>query len=83
MHTTSFGRSRYFLLFIDESHELGLVFETKLEPFQKFMYFKSKIENQSGLYIKTLCIDRGGEFLFEEFSLCCKESGIPRELATL
>ena len=71
MHTRSFSGSRYFLLFTDDCRRMSWVYflETKSETFQKFKYFKARIEKQSGLCIKTFCTDRGREFLFKEFNL--------------
>lgn len=84
MHTTSFGGSRYFLLFTDDCSRMSWVYflESKSETFQKFKHFKAKVEKQSGLCIKTFRTDRGGEFLSREFNLFCEESGIHRELTT-
>lgn len=76
MHTTSFGGSRYFLLFTDDFSRMSWVYflESKSETFQKFKHFKAKVEKQSGLCIKTFRTDRGGEFLSREFNLFCEES---------
>ena len=38
------------------------------------------MEKHSGMYIKTLRTNRGGEFCSDEFNTCCEEHGIRREL---
>ncbi|KAA0042237.1 Retrovirus-related Pol polyprotein from transposon TNT 1-94 [Cucumis melo var. makuwa] len=52
--------------------------ESKSETFEKFKHFKAKVEKQSGMFIKSLRCDRGGEFL----SNFCEEHGIHKELTT-
>ena len=47
---------------------------------ENFRKFKALVEKQSGLCIKALRSDRGGEFTSNEFNLFCEESGIRREL---
>ena len=40
------------------------------------------MEKQSGLCIKALSSDRGGEFTSNKFNHFCEESGIRRDLTT-
>ncbi|TYJ99454.1 copia protein [Cucumis melo var. makuwa] len=65
--------SGYSILFDDES---------KSKTFEKFKHFKAKVKKQSGVFIKSLRSDRGGEFLFNNFNHFCEEHGIHRELTT-
>ena len=39
------------------------------------------MEKQSGLSIKTLRIDRGGEFVSTDFNIFCEENGICKEVS--
>ncbi|TYK12002.1 UBN2 domain-containing protein [Cucumis melo var. makuwa] len=58
------------------------MFKSKSETFEKFKHFKAKVEKQSGMFIKSLRSDRGGEFLSNNFNHFCEEHGIHRELTT-
>ena len=40
------------------------------------------VENETGLPIKCLRIDRGGEFTSLEFNKFCEQNGIKRQLTT-
>ncbi|GMI94224.1 hypothetical protein HRI_003091700 [Hibiscus trionum] len=84
MQTKSLGGSLYFLLFTDDYSRMSWVnfLESKSETFEKFKHFKAKVEKQSGLCIKALRSDKGGEFLSNEFKFFCEENGIHRELTT-
>ena len=48
----------------------------KSEVFEKFKEFKTEVDKQTGLNIKTLRSDRGGEYLSTEFLDYLKENGI-------
>ncbi|XP_042396841.1 uncharacterized protein LOC121986987 [Zingiber officinale] len=52
----------------------------KKDVFQAFKKFKSVTENTTEYKIKTLRIDRGGEFLSTEFTRFCENEGIERHL---
>ena len=57
----------------------GYLFLTKkVEAFEKFKIFKNIVENESGVKIKSLRSDRGGEFTSREFNIYCEEHGIKR-----
>jgi GAG-pre-integrase domain len=64
MDTSSLGESRYFLLFIDDFSRMNWVYflQTKVEAFECFKKFKAMVETQSGLKIKKIRSDRGGEY---------------------
>eukprot|EP00253_Pinus_taeda_P028054 PITA_28054 len=47
--------------------------------FEKFRNFKALVENQSGLHIKVLRTDRGGEYISKEFLRFCRENGIHKQ----
>lgn len=84
MQTTSLGGSKFFFLLTDDYSRMSWVYflESKGQAFDRFKQFKVLVEKQSGLYIKTLRTDRGGEFVSHEFISFCEENGIQRELTT-
>ena len=48
----------------------------------KFKTYKGKVENESGLKIKSLRSYRGGEFTFNKFNAYCQEHGICSQTST-
>ena len=60
----SLGKTAYFLLFIDDYSRKTWVYflKQKSEAFEVFKRFKAHVEKESGYEIKSLRIDRGGEF---------------------
>ncbi|KAA0040613.1 Retrovirus-related Pol polyprotein from transposon TNT 1-94 [Cucumis melo var. makuwa] len=85
MQTKSLDESFYFLIFIDDYSRMSWIYflESKSETFEKFKHFKAKVEKQSGMFIKSLRSDKGGEFLSNNFNHFYEEYGIHRELTTL
>eukprot|EP00253_Pinus_taeda_P023123 PITA_23123 len=53
--------------------------DNKSEVFEKFRNFKALVENKSGLHIKVLRTDRGGEYISKEFLIFCRENGIHKQ----
>jgi hypothetical protein len=55
----------YFITFIDDYSRKAYVYflRYKNEAFEKFQEFRNYVENQTGLRIKTLRSDRGGEYV--------------------
>eukprot|EP00253_Pinus_taeda_P018707 PITA_18707 len=78
MQSPSIAGSQYFLTFIDDfTRKIWVYFlNNKSEVFEKFRNFKALVENQSGLHIKVLRTDRGGEYISKEFLRFCRENGI-------
>ena len=76
--TKSYYGERYFILFVDDFCRMMWVtyLREKLEAFDKFKLFKEKVENESGLKIKYLRLDRGGEFTSDLFNSYYEEHGI-------
>eukprot|EP00253_Pinus_taeda_P031014 PITA_31014 len=81
MQAPSLVGSQYFLTFIDEFTRKTWVYflKNKSEVFEKFQNFKSLVENQSGLRIKVLRTERGGEYISKEFLRFCRENGIHKQ----
>jgi transposase InsO family protein len=75
---TSFEGRRYFITFIDDySRKCWVNFlNEKLEAFETFKRFKIMIQKNTGIYIKSLRSDRGGEYLSNNFKIFCKEHRI-------
>ena len=69
MKPLSLNSSRYFFLIVDDYTRMSWVYfmKEKAKAFKKFVEFKALVENMSGYFIKTLCIDRGGEILSNQF----------------
>eukprot|EP00253_Pinus_taeda_P026417 PITA_26417 len=81
MQNPSLAGSQYFLTFIDDfTRKTWLYFlKNKSEVFEKLRNFKALVGNQSGLNIKVLRTDRGGEYIFKEFLLFCRDNGIHKQ----
>lgn len=82
MSTKSLGNNLYFVLFIDDYTRMTWVYflKQKSEVFSVFKRFKQMIEVQSGLKIKVLRTDNGGEYTSNEFKAFCDEFGIVHQL---
>ncbi|CAL2259306.1 unnamed protein product [Prunus armeniaca] len=81
---TSNSNKRYILLFIDDYSRKAWVYflVEKSKAFNYFKCFKTMVEKETGLFVKCLRTDRGGEFNSNEFNDFCKQSGIKRQLTT-
>ncbi|KAM0043888.1 putative RNA-directed DNA polymerase [Helianthus debilis subsp. tardiflorus] len=73
---------RYVLVFIDDFTRKTWVYflSHKGEAFELFKTFKSLVENETGLKIKCLRSDKGGEFTSSSFKAFCELHGIKRQL---
>ena len=80
IRTPSLGNKRYFILFVDDYTRMVWLYfiQQKSYAFSKFQEFKALVERQSGLKMKTLRTDRGGEFIYQPFMNYCKKKGIQR-----
>jgi len=81
MQNPSLAGNQYFLTFIDDFAKKSWVYflKNKSEVFENFRNFKALVENQSGLCIKVLRTDRGGEYISKEFLRFCRENGIHKQ----
>ncbi|KAI3501210.1 hypothetical protein L1887_29073 [Cichorium endivia] len=73
---------RYTLMFIDDYTRKSWVYflSHKSESFEFFKVFKKSVELETGMNIKCLRSDRGGEFTSSAFNEFCKTQGIKRQL---
>lgn len=76
------SHKRYLICFIDDYSRKAWVqfLIDKSDAFASFKLFKNCVEKETGLDIKCLRTDRGGEFTSNEFNDFCKENGIKRQL---
>ena len=52
----------------------------KSEAFQKFKWYLTRVEKEIGKKLKCLRLDRGGEFISNEFNEFFIEKGIKRQV---
>ena len=81
--TRGFYGERYFMTFVDDFTKMMWIafLKEKSKAFEKFKIFKNRVENESGVKIKCLRSNRGGEFTSREFNMFCEENGIKRQLS--
>nr|GEX15519.1 retrotransposon protein, putative, Ty1-copia subclass [Tanacetum cinerariifolium] len=72
----------YFITFTDDYSRYGYVYllKHKREVFETFKVFKNEVKNQLEKTIKALRLDRGGEYISQEFKDCLKARGIIQQL---
>ncbi|CAB3988289.1 Retrovirus-related Pol poly from transposon TNT 1-94 [Paramuricea clavata] len=78
MNTDSIGGSKYILTFTDDYTRYVTVYflKNKSEVYEKFQEYVSMVENFTGLKVKTLRTDNGGEYVSNDFSKYCVNKGI-------
>lgn len=78
METISEGKSRYFLLFVDDYSRMAFVYflKAKNEALKYFKIYKALVEKQTEKSIKILRTDNGGEFCSTEFESFLNKEGI-------
>ena len=74
----SLGGSRYYVTFIDDSTRKVWVYflKNKSDVFNTFRKWKAEVENETGMRLKCLRSDNGGEYDSQEFKDYCAENGI-------
>nr|GEY26529.1 retrotransposon protein, putative, Ty1-copia subclass [Tanacetum cinerariifolium] len=74
------GGDKYFIMFIDDCTKYCYVYllKSKDEAIDKFVLYKTEVENQLGRKIKVVRSDRGGEYVSSFAELCVKH-GIRHE----
>lgn len=82
MQTVSHGGARYFVTFIDDFSRCVKVYciSSKDQVFEKFREFQARVTNETGLKIKTLRTDGGGEYTSAKFENFLKQKGIVHEI---
>ena len=80
INPSSLGKSNYFLIFIDDFSRKTWVYflKHKSKVFENFKKFKALVEKESGLKIKAIRSNCGGEFTPNEFQKYCEDHGIQR-----
>lgn len=68
------------MLIVDDYSRVmwAYLMKTKDDVLQTFKMFRRKVETETGERIKVLRTDRGGEFLSNEFTKYCNETGLER-----
>nr|GEV36290.1 retrovirus-related Pol polyprotein from transposon TNT 1-94 [Tanacetum cinerariifolium] len=68
------GGNKYFITFIDDCTKYCYVYllKSKNEAIDKFVLYKTEVENQHGKKIKVVRSDRGGEYVSPFADLCAK-----------
>ena len=74
---------KYYVIFVDDFSRFTWLFllKQKSEVFTVFLHFKTLVENQFGLKIKTLRTDGGGEYVNNSFKSLCLDHGIHHQLS--
>ena len=69
------GGNKYFITFFDDSNKYCYVhlLKSKDEVIEKFVLYKSEVENQLNKKIKVLISDRGGEYESPFADIFCSE----------
>lgn len=77
----SLGGSRYYITFIDDSSRKVWVYflKNKSEVFETFKKWKAMVEIETGLKVKCLRSDNGGEYIDGGFREFCAANGIRME----
>jgi len=77
----SLGGSRYYVTFIDDfSRKVWVYFlKNKSDVFETFKKWKTMVETESGLKLKCLRSDNGGEYIDGGFKEYCAVNGIRME----
>ncbi|PKI50104.1 hypothetical protein CRG98_029500 [Punica granatum] len=78
---TSLGGASYYMTFIDDSTRKVWVYflKRKFDAFDAFRKWKALVENETGLKVKCLRFDDGGEYEINEFKEYCVVNGIRME----
>lgn len=77
----SLGGGKYFLTFIDDASRYTWIniLKNKSEVFNKFVEWKTLIENQYNTKIKSIRSDNGGEYTSNQFESYLQKEGIKHQ----
>ena len=76
----SYSGEKIFILFVDDCSRM-MIFKYLKEnkkAFEKFKWYLARVEKETRKILKWLRLDRGGEFISNEFTNLCIERGIKR-----
>jgi transposase InsO family protein len=78
----SLSSSEYFITFIDDCTRYTWIYPMKCkdEAFDKFTEWKAMVEKSTGLQVKAIRSDNGGEYLSSKFIDYLKTEGIRHEM---
>ncbi|KAL3821238.1 hypothetical protein ACJIZ3_007143 [Penstemon smallii] len=81
--TASLSGRRWFVTFVDDFSRRLWVYpmKHKHEVLETFLIWKKMVENQTGMKIKVLRSDNGGEYTSDPFYEVCKQEGIVRHFS--
>ena len=76
------GNKKYFMTLIDDFYRKTWIYflHAKSEAFDCFKKFYAIMNTETRRRVKDLRTDRDGEFCSNEFTKCCEEKGIRRQL---
>src|ERR1051325_533702 len=82
MNVKARGGYEYLISFIDDDSRYGYIYlmHYKSRGLEKFKEFKTEVENQLGITIKTHRLNRGGEYMDLHFQDYLIEFGIKSQL---
>ena len=81
IETWSLSTAEYFTTFINKSRFVWVyTLKNKSEVFEKLTEWKSMVEKSSGMKVKVLRTDNGGEYTSKEFEQYLKKQGTQHEL---
>ena len=68
------------MLFVDDySRMMTVMFlKQKSNTFQLFKWYLERVEKETGKSLKCLRLDRGGEFISNDFEMFCNDRGMKR-----
>ncbi|GJU60714.1 gag-pol polyprotein [Tanacetum coccineum] len=80
----SLGGAKYFVSFIDDYSRRCWVYpiKKKSDVFEVFKVYKARVKLDSGMKIKCLRTDNGGEYTGDEFDIFSRQEGIKRQFTT-
>ena len=82
--TTSTSKHMCYIIFVDDfSWKCWILFiQKKYHTFSKFVEFKALVEKETGMKVKALKSDNGGEYVSNKFKFLCAKEYIRRDLTT-
>ncbi|GKU85719.1 hypothetical protein SLEP1_g345 [Rubroshorea leprosula] len=81
LEVESFGANKYFVTFIDDATRKTWVYllQNKSQVFKYFQYYHAMVERETGLKLKCLRTNNGGEYTSKEFRDYCSKHGMRHE----